>query len=380
MFDEPAELTPASLMAMGQGAKIYLEPTCFVERPHGLDGRCLRISDTMVWFMAWRIRARVENDKSMEVVVFIDDMNTWMSGLSGDLLTELSLQLANVTQPRAPLKLGDRTIRLNEPRIMGILNVTPDSFSDGGKHPDIAAAADAAFAMAKAGAAIIDIGGESTRPGAPLVWEGDEINRVIPVIEAVARGGTIVSIDTRKAAVMDAGLAAGASIINDISALLYDERALAVAVKAECPVILMHAPSQSSDPHAGGGYSDALLDIFDWLKCRIAAVIDAGVAADRIVIDPGLGFGKSVADNLALVNGLALFHALGSPIVFGASRKRMIGALDDEAVAADRLGGSLALAYQAASVGVQILRVHDVCETRQAIRIWRGLRDAALCR
>jgi dihydropteroate synthase len=287
-------------------------------------------------------------------------------------------QMTHVARPRGPLALGERTIRLGEPQLMGVLNVTPDSMSDGGKHGDAAAAIDAGFAMTTDGAAIIDVGGESTRPGAALVWEGDEIKRTEPVIAALAKGGVAVSIDTRKAAVMEAALAAGATLVNDISALRYDDRAMDVVAKSGCAVVLMHAPSAKSDPHEGGTYDHVLLDVFDMLADRIAACEAGGVARDRIMVDPGIGFGKGVADNLALLNGLSLFHALGCPILFGASRKRMIGALDGEAEASDRLGGSIALHYQAAAQSAQLLRVHDVRETRQALRIWRGLRDAAL--
>jgi dihydropteroate synthase len=198
------------------------------------------------------------------------------------------------------------------------------------------------------------------------------------VIAALAKGGVAVSVDTRKAAVMEAALAAGATIINDISALRYDDRAMAVVATATCPVVLMHAPSAKSDPHEGGSYAHPLFDVYDMLAARIAACAAAGIARERLIVDPGIGFGKGVADNLALLGGLALFHTLGCPILFGASRKRMIGALDGEAAVGDRLGGSVALHYQAAASGAQMLRVHDVPETRQALRMWRGLRDAAL--
>jgi dihydropteroate synthase len=262
---------------------------------------------------------------------------------------------------------------------MGTLNVTPDSFSDGGKHPDDPeAAAAAGVAMTAAGAAIIDVGGESTRPGAPLVWEGDEIRRIEPVIQRLAGSGTAVSVDTRKAAVMQAALAAGAAMINDVSALLYDDRSLDAVLASSCPVVLMHAPSQSSDPHKGGEYTDVLFNVYDWLEARVAAVEAAGVARDRLLIDPGIGFGKSLSDNLMLINNLALFHGIGCPILFGASRKRMIGALSNEAPADARLGGSLFLAMKAVEQGVHLVRVHDVPETVQAIQVWRGLRDAAL--
>jgi dihydropteroate synthase len=208
---------------------------------------------------------------------------------------------------------------------------------------------------------------------------------VVPVIERLARAGVAVSIDTRKAGVMEAALKAGAAMVNDVAALAYDERAIEVVAKAECPVVLMHAPSQTSDPHdlsklPGGTYVDAAYDVFDWLEARIAAVVAGGVARDRIVVDPGIGFGKTVENNLRIINALPLFHALGQPLLFGASRKRLIGAVDGEAEAGARLGGSVALALTAAQAGAQLHRVHDVAESGQAFRVWRAGRDAALTR
>ena len=372
-----APLTKPDLGKTWEDARVYLRPTCFVDRPHELDEDCLRIADTMVWFAAWHVSLRDDGaDKS--VVVPVAELDGWIAAMPDRLAEAATAQRAGVTRPRGNLQLGERTIRLGEPQLMGILNVTPDSFSDGGKHIDAAAATEAGFAMGAAGAAIIDVGGESTRPGAPLIWEGDEIKRIEGVVSALARGGVAVSVDTRKAAVMEAALAAGAHIVNDISALRYDDRAMEVVVRAGCPVVLMHAPSAKSDPHEGGTYANVLYDVYDMLAERVAACVAAGINRAKIIVDPGLGFGKGVGDNLALVNGLALFHTLGCPILFGASRKRMIGALDNEAPADQRLGGTVALHYQAAGQGAQLLRVHDIAENRQALRVWRGLRDAAL--
>ena len=194
----------------------------------------------------------------------------------------------------------------------------------------------------------------------------------------MARSGTLVSIDTRKAGVMEAALAAGAHIVNDVSALLWDDRALDVVARAGCPVVLMHAGDPRQGADGGRGYGDVLIEVYDWLAARIDAVVAAGIDRARIIADPGIGFGKSLSDNLALLNGLALFHGLGVPLLLGASRKRIVGALSNEAPADQRLGGSLALALRGAELGVQLLRVHDVPETVQALRVWRGLRDAAL--
>lgn len=372
-----APLTKADLGAASSEAQIYCRPTCFVDRPHELDEACLRIADTMVWFAAWHISLR-DDGIVKSAIVTVPEFADWVAAMPDHLVEMAGAQRAGVLRPRGALQLGERTVRLNEPQLMGILNVTPDSFSDGGKHVDHAAAIEAGFALSSAGAAIVDVGGESTRPGAPLVWEGDEIARVENVVAGLARGGVAVSIDTRKAAVMEAALAAGATIVNDISALRYDDRSLDVVAKAGCPVVLMHAPSAKSDAHEGGDYDHPLFDVYDMLADRVAACIAAGIDPAKIIVDPGLGFGKRVADNLALVNGLALFHTLGCPVLFAGSRKRLIGALDNEAPADQRLGGTVALHYQAASQGAQMLRVHDVAENRQALRVWRGLRDAAL--
>ena len=346
---------------------MHLRPVQYVDTPVAhCDGSVARIAGGMQWFAAYEV---IED--GVRRTIPVADVATL-----GDRAVALH---AAVTAPRPRLILGERTLRLDQPLVAGILNGTPDSFSDGGRHADDpAAAAAAGVDMAVAGAALIDLGGESTRPGAAQVWEGDEIARVVPVVERLARSGTPVSIDTRKAAVMEAALAAGAHVVNDVSALLWDDRALAVVAAARCPVVLMHSPDPGQGGHARTGYRDVLTEVFDWLEARIAAVVAGGVDRSRIIVDPGIGFGKSLAENLALINGIALFHGLGCPIMLGASRKRMIGALDNEAPVAARLGGSLALALKGAEAGVQIVRVHDVAATVQALKVWRGLRDRAL--
>jgi dihydropteroate synthase len=232
--------------------------------------------------------------------------------------------------------------------------------------------------MAGRGVSIIDVGGESTRPGAKPVWEGDEIERVVPVIRQLALGGAAVSVDTRKADVMTAAMEAGARMINDVSALTYDGRSAGVIAASAVPVILMHHQGAPETMQADPRYEDVLVEVYQWLEERIAAAGSAGIAHGRILIDPGFGFGKNVGHNLELMNGLALFHSLGCPIVVGASRKRTIGALSAEAPADKRLGGSIAFALKAMEQGAQIVRVHDVFETVQAVKIWRGLRDQAL--
>jgi dihydropteroate synthase len=356
-------------------SRLYLRPVGFVDAPFGLDGQVARLAGGMLWFSAVElIRTEAGGPPRIELVPV-----TALQARLAELGDAAARTWQRLTGLRAPLTLGARIVRLDQPQVAGILNVTPDSFSDGGQHAGAEAAAEAGFAMAAAGAAMIDVGGESTRPGAKPVWEGDEIERVAPVVRRLAGSGTAVSIDTRKAAVMEAALAAGAAMVNDVSALTWDERAASVVAASDCPVVLMHhqgtPDTMQKAPHYHGPVA---LAVYDWLEARIAAAEAAGIARERIVVDPGLGFGKSVQHNLQLMNALSLLHGLGCPIMLGASRKRMIGALSGEAPADQRLPGSLALALKAADQGVQLLRVHDVPETVQALRVWRGLKDAAL--
>jgi len=348
--------------------QIHLRPAHFVPTPIGrADGSVARLAGGMQWFAAYDVLTDGGYDRTIPVAEV---------GTLGPRAADLHHR---ITAPRPPLRLGARTLRLDQPLVAGILNVTPDSFSDGGAHlGDPAAAAAAGVDMAAAGAALVDLGGESTRPGAAAVWEGDEIARVRPVIERLAASGTPVSIDTRKAAVMEAALAAGAAIVNDVSALLWDDRAAEVVARAGCPVILMHSPDPKAGGHGRVAYRSVATAVFDWLEARIDALAAIGIDRTGIIVDPGIGFGKSLGDNLALLNDLALFHGLGCPVMLGASRKRLVGALSNEAPVGERLGGSLALALRGAEAGVQLLRVHDVAETVQAVRVWRGLRDRAL--
>jgi len=352
----------------------YLRPTAFIDTPVGFDGQFMRLAGGMSFFSAIEIIAVDSGRRVSKMLVPVDDVHGVVAGDARAIAA-----LARLTSPRAPLVLGERTVRLDQPQVMGILNMTPDSFSDGGKQfGDAEAAASAGVAMAAAGAAIIDVGGESTRPGAAVVWEGDEIARTQPVIERLARAGVAVSIDTRKAAVMGTALGAGAALVNDVSALCHDPQAVALLSAQICPIVIMHSPDASRSLHDGGVYRDPLIETYDWLETRIDALAAAGIARNRLIVDPGIGFGKGVAENLSLLNGLALFHGLGCPVLLGASRKRFIGALSGEAPVGDRLGGSIAVALKAAEQGAQILRVHDVPETVQALKIWRGLRDQGL--
>ncbi|MDB5699096.1 MAG: folP, partial [Alphaproteobacteria bacterium] len=347
------------------------------DAPFGLDGKVARLAGGLLWFS--QVEAIVAGGEGTSDLVSVAAIDRFIDGLGADQRSAAAAAWASIVAPRAPLKLGERVVRLDQPQVVGIVNVTPDSFSDGGRYSDAAAAGNGGFAMAAAGAAIIDVGGESTRPGAQPVWEEDEKTRVLPVLEQLLGSGTAVSLDTRKAAVMEAALGIGPVMINDVSALTYDPRAAEVIARYVCPIVLMHHQGPPETMQEAPRYErPVLLEVYDWLEASIEAAVAAGIDRTRIVIDPGIGFGKSVQHNLQLLNGLALLHGLGCPIMLGASRKRMVGALSGEAPADQRLGGSIALALKGADQGVQLLRVHDVVETVQAVKVWRGLRDAAL--
>lgn len=356
-------------------SKYYLRPIEFADSPQAAAGAAVRLAGGMVYASNFAVIGREAGQVISREYFDGPSLLACLDRLP-DTVRE---QWDNLQRQHPPLQCGARTIRLDQPQIMGILNVTPDSMSDGGQFFDDPEVAQVhAAAMLEAGAAIVDVGGESTRPGAAAVWEGDELKRVIPAIERLAAMGAAISVDTRRPGVMEAALQAGAHVINDVSALRHDPRSLEFAATSGVPVVLMHAPGEGDDLHSDAAYGDVVLDVFDWLAARRDAAIAAGVAREKIVLDPGIGFGKTLADNLALLNALPLFHALGQPLLVGASRKRMIGALSNEAPAHQRLGGSLALAIKAMDAGVQLLRVHDVAETVQAVHVWRGLRDAAL--
>ncbi|WP_205481831.1 dihydropteroate synthase [Sphingomonas arenae] len=349
-----------------------LRPTGFVDAPFGHDGKVARLAGGLNWFAQVEIMSVDGDGPSATELVAVE-------ALADRLDNDMAAQWDALTRPRPALQLGERTIRLDQPQVMAILNATPDSFSDGGQYGSPEEAVRAGFGAAEGGAAIIDVGGESTRPGARPVWEGDEIERVVPLVRQLAAGGSAVSIDTRKAVVMEQAIAAGARLVNDVSALTWDHRAAEVVAARGVPVVLMHHQGKPETMQDNPTYPrGAVVEVWLWLESRIAAAIEAGIPRENILVDPGIGFGKSVAHNLELMNGLASLHGLGCPVVLGASRKRTIGALHNEASADRRLGGSIAFTFKAAEQGAQIVRVHDIYETVQALKVWRGLRDQAL--
>lgn len=272
---------------------------------------------------------------------------------------------------RSQLQCGRFCLDLAQPRIMAIINVTPDSFSgDGhGKHLDQALrAVDRALAE---GADLLDIGGESTRPGAPAVGEAEEIERVLPLLEALADAPVPISVDTFKPAVMRAALAAGASLINDIKACREDGAIEALA-GSNAAVCLMHMQGQPRTMQTAPHYADVVAEVDDFLHQRARALLAAGIAPERIVLDPGFGFGKSVAHNFTLLAALAQLQKQGFAVLAGLSRKSMFAALSAEAAPAERLGASIAGALIAVQNGARIVRVHDVAPTRQALAVWQA--------
>jgi dihydropteroate synthase len=280
----------------------------------------------------------------------------------------LAERLQRVTAPRPPFA----GLSFDRPHLMGIVNVTPDSFSDGGLYDRTEDAIMHAAALASAGAGIVDIGGESTRPGSDAVAEADELARVAPVIEGLKGLHAAISIDTRKAQVARAAAERGATIFNDVSALTYDEKSLAVAAQTGLSVILMHAQGEPKTMQDDPSYDDVVLDVFAYLTGRIEAAVTAGIPRSRLCADPGIGFGKTMAHNLTLLANLSLFHGLGVPLLVGASRKRFIAGVAGGDDAKAREPGSHAAAIAACAQGAQILRVHDVAGSRQALEVWRA--------
>ncbi len=261
----------------------------------------------------------------------------------------------------------------DRPLVMGILNITPDSFSDAGRHFDPAAAIAAGHAMAAAGADILDVGGESTRPGATPVPPAEEQARILPVIRALAAAGHCVSVDTRTATTMAAALDAGARIVNDVSALAHDPAAAALLARRRAPVILMHMRGTPADMQAHARYNDPVPEVLADLVARADAARAAGIAAADIAIDPGIGFAKITSQNRELLYRMPLFTNLGYRIVLGVSRKSLIGRIGQEPVPLRRLPGSLAAGLYGLAGGASFLRTHDVAETVQALRLWQAL-------
>lgn len=358
------------------GSSLYVRPVGFVSapvaegssaRPYRRSGRC---------FAGFVLYVRSPSGDIQNRYIGCAEFDRIESGPHKDVIEAM---LSGLSAPLNSIPLSNQSsVPFTRPLVMGVLNVTPDSFSDGGNFVDVNTAVRHARTMIAAGADIIDIGGESTRPGAAPVWEGEEAERVVPVVKALAEEGIALSIDSRNAFVMEKAVEAGAHIINDVSALSHDPDSMALAARLGVPVVLMHAQGDPRTMQDDPDYDHVLLDIYDYLSERISACEAAGIHKSNIIVDPGIGFGKRVVqDNMDLINGLMLFQTLGCPVLLGASRKRFIGAITGVENAEDRVSGSLAAAVIGAQMGANIIRVHDVRETVEATKMIQASFDAS---
>lgn len=322
-------------------------------------------------FSLVKVIIREGTERVQQDLVPVQGLRSYQADFSPEEQMTMRSWLKNLTRIRNPIVVpSGKFLNWQKPVIQGILNVTPDSFSDGGQFDMTEQALAQADAMAKAGAAIIDIGGESTRPGAEAVTIQQEMDRVLPAIKALKNVLQLISIDSRNAAVMRAALEAGADIINDVSALMHDPESVAVAREYEAPVILMHAQGNPDNMQDDPQYDDVLLDVYDHLEERINFAVQNGLDRDQLIIDPGIGFGKTLDHNVAILKGLSIFHGLGLPILLGVSRKSFIGKLHQDSPADQRLAGTISANQIGLDQGVHILRVHDVSEAIQALNVW----------
>jgi len=346
------------------GSKIWLRATGLVWGEVARDaiaaGMALPLAGSKAAFLAAELIEGVAGNAARRLLSAAD--------LKASAEPAVHTLLDRITSP-LPAMAG---IAFDRSRLMGIVNVTPDSFSDGGDFLEADRAAGHARQLVAEGAEIVDIGGESTRPGSLAVSLDEERRRVLPMLDRLKDLKAAISVDTRKAAMMGDAVAAGAHFVNDVSALTHDAASLEAVAKLGCPVILMHSRGDPRTMQDAPYYDDVLLEVYDYLEARIDAAVAAGIERARIVVDPGIGFGKSLDHNLALLSGLSLFHGLGVPVLLGASRKRIIGSITGKRDPKERVPGSIAVALAGAAQGVQVLRVHDVEATRQALDVWRA--------
>ena len=323
-----------------------------------------------------------ENNESNKILVHFLNRNWSSRKISditdedeelGDFFNQASVFFSDKIEP--VWKINKRTLNFSQaPFIMGILNVTPDSFSDGGQFNGLNKAIDHALSMADNGADMIDIGGESTRPGSDVVSIAEELKRVIPVIEAIRKHTDIlISIDSYKSVVVDNAIKAGANIINDISACTFDEQMVSVAKRHDTPIVLMHMKGTPKNMQVNPEYEDVYLEVYQFLSQQIKMLMKEGI--HKIAIDPGIGFGKRLQDNLQILNNLECFKFLCQPVLIGASRKSFLGHILDKDVDR-RLYGSLSVALLSALKGADIIRVHDVAETKEVLKIMEVIRSA----
>ncbi len=329
------------------------------------------LADGLLRFTALEVVLRQGTRVVAREMLPVEALDAW--AVAQGVEAQATLIAERLGAPRAKLA----GLSLSRPALMGVINVTPDSFYAGSRRPDAPRAIEEGLAMWEAGADILDIGGESTRPGADPVGEEEERRRVLPVVSALAEAGARISIDSRHASVMRAALEAGAAMVNDVTALSGDDRSLdVVAARGEAGVVLMHMRGDPRTMQKDPTYADVALDVYDYLEERIGVCEAAGIGRERLIVDPGIGFGKTVAHNLRLIEQLALYQGLGSAVLLGASRKSFIGKLSRGEEPAARQPGSLAAVLAGAARGCQIFRVHDLVETRQALTVWEAITEA----
>ena len=354
-----------------EGERLYLRPLGLTPRP-ATAGGFVSLAGGPLGFAACEATLRAGPRITSREMLPVATLEEALRARDPALAEAARVRLERLVRAR-PAFAG---LPMDRPQVMGVVNVTPDSFSDGGDRFDPGRAIEDGLGMLAAGAALLDVGGESTRPGAEPVPLDEELRRVVPVVRGLAAQGAIVSIDTRHARVMAEALDAGAALINDVTALAGDPESLELAARADVPVVLMHMLGEPRSMQAGPTYDDAALDVFDRLAARVAACEAAGIDRARIAVDPGIGFGKTLRHNLEILEQLAIYHGLGCALLLGVSRKGFIARVAGEVPPKARLPGSLAAGLAGLERGVQLLRVHDVAETVQAVAIWRAIASA----
>lgn len=369
--------SPAPPRGFADSERLYLRPVGLLRgaaAAHAIDaGAALRLAGGPIAFSACELVLRMAQQARASWLP-IEALDAWRDTLAGAESDRVTALIDRLVTPRAP-RAG---LSMDRPRIMGVVNVTPDSFSDGGQFDGPGQAIDHGTSLAQAGADIVDVGGESTRPGAEPVSEAVEQERVIPVIRGLVDNGVTVSVDTRNPATMRLAATAGAQMINDVTALSHADDSVAVAAKTGLPVVLMHSAGDPRVMQDDPTYDHAALDVYDSLERRLEACAATGIPRDQITVDPGIGFGKTAAHNMRLIEWASLFHGLGCPVLIGASRKSTIARIAGPSARdpSARLPGSLTLAQAAWDQGVQLVRVHDVAETRQSLAVWRAIDGA----
>ena len=370
-FVESPGLPRGVSFASDAGDGVAIRPLGLMSGPAGAEaerrGLARPLAGGRIVFAACEVFIE-QADTVSHCVASIAEVADWRAREGGGLGRAVSTALDRLAGPR-PAFAG---LALDRPRIVGIVNVTPDSFHDGGRHADADAAIAHGEALIDAGADAIDIGGESTRPGSEETPEAIELKRVLPVVRALRGRGAVLSIDTRRAAVMRAALDAGVAVINDITALGDDANGFRVAAGSDAHVILMHMQGRPRTMQRRPSYGHAPYEVWRYLRDRVAACVAADIPIERIAVDPGIGFGKTDAHNLQILSSAAMLHGTGAAVMVGTSRKSFIGRIFEDVPSNARLPGSLAAALVAVGQGVQLLRVHDVTETRQALAVIEG--------